>query len=282
MNKILLCLMLLTNNMQNDVTYLKTLQIKYYQELTTTQLLKELNIPIRFNKIEFSSIPTFSSIGIKEYYLYASNLKNEYKTYSFTINVIDDIPPTIYGPEILYLENNTILDNSIILNNYNAYDEIDKNVPIFIEEISEYKTYYNVKLYTKDKSENIAQNKIKIIKNSNDFSIYIKNELELTIVKNKKYYGDELINELIKTMQIENVNYQEIIINSNSNYIQYESTGINNIDIDIKYNNHIYKINVKLNVIDNTNNGLDNLKHIVSNIYKKIIDFLSRGKNEKN
>lgn len=283
MKKTLLCLILLINNTRsNDVTVLKTLQIKYYQELTTKQIIKELNIPKKYSKIEFSSIPTLTYIGTKEYFLFASDFKNEIKTYSFAINVIDDVPPIIYGPEIIYLNNDTLLDSSIILNHYSAYDEIDKNVQIFIEEINEYKTYFNVKIYAKDKSNNITQNKIKIIKNPNNYSLYIRSNLELTIIKNKIYHKNELINELIKTMQIEKVKFQEIRINNNLDYIKYDSTGIQNIDVDLKYNNNIKTINIKLNVIDNQQNNKEKIKMILINIYRYFINLLSRGKYEKN
>lgn len=275
MKIILLIANILTLTKNNMVSTLETINVKYYSPLTNEELIKQLNIPIHFKNYEFNVLPTYSEIGANKYYLYLLDLNDNFLTYEFTINVIDDIPPLILGPEIIYLNSPNLPHIDLIINRYYSYDEIDKSLPIFIEETNynePNKSEYYIKIYSHDKSNNITKKNIDIIITERDYSLFYIQNPSITLNKNTIYTPLDIIKILQNNYLLEK--HENIKITSNNiQNIKYEETGIYSLSVELEFNEKIYNLNISINVIEEKNN-----KPIIVKIIKYIIKIIKQIK----
>ncbi len=252
--KLLLLCLLLNQNIHFQKENVKIIYVPYYERLTNDEIIKQLEITKEYDKFEFNIQPTFSYIGTKDYILYAIDKKGNQDIYDFKINIYDDVPPSIYGPNEIILKDNKTNIN-LLLNYYTSNDEIDGYLKTFIEETSysknEYKSSYYIKLISEDKSKNIARKTIKIFIDNNNYSFYYKKNPSITMYKRKKYYPNDFIKILKETNQLENVKFDDYYLyNSTNNYFYEEKTGIYQKQLFIKQKDNEVILDISINVID--------------------------------
>lgn len=167
------------------------------------------------------------------------------------IEIFDDIPPVIDGPEEVNTGNSSVLSKEEILANFSASDEIDgsTNVEIIYDDYTKnYKKLgeYKVVVKSTDKSSNSSQKELRVVVRDTEGPVFM---IYSGIIK--AYVGevvdlDQMITALMRQGQIPNKNYisktilegpaiEEAITEGEHNYklLLVDNEGTNQI-VDIK------------------------------------------------
>lgn len=259
--------MQIANNVTGDLVKSELLYFekKYYELVTEKEFLENFELT---NIDEYLFIPSldFFHLGEKNYILQVkSDLK--YIEKEFILNIIDDIPPSIYGPEKVYINTPFNVDN--ILNYYVAKDDFEGIVKVKISDFDQEKLANekecNIELYAEDNTKNIAYKKVKAYLSNKDYSLFYKDNIEISIDKSTLITAANIIDILIKNDCLEHITQFEIVSfdidNINSNRI-----GKYPCKIVIRYENNDYEIDIMINIIEIQNNK--------ESLIDKIINFI--------
>ncbi len=244
----------------------------YMNNLNYDNFINEFKIDLKYKSYSFDKCPNFYSIGTTKGTLYLEDRSMIYLI-NYKLKIIDDVPPLLFGPSKLILnKSNLSIDN--LIQNYIAYDEIDHDLKISIQEHNYDKNVnegnYFFILFTQDKSKNSTSKKVNVTIKKN--TIYENNlDFKLTLEKKSFYYESEIIEILKNKHLLNNQNVQYHYLNLTEKNI-FSSTGIKNISLasdDLKT-----KINIQLNVIDKIETKQSIFYSFFKNLFEKLIQFL--------
>ena len=205
-----------------------------------------------FNKLKIRYEPELKLLWPTNGYstIFVTDENDNTSSKNFLYYVLDDVPPTIFGPSRLNFTKDDNIDISTILSYYSANDEIDGNINVTTDDdFNNQTTIINIK--AQDNSNNISFKSIKInILEENQYW-YVKTTLDLD---NQNYYSaEDIVDILINKGYLENIDYLYACFKENVYESNYMIAGLYSLQIDIfTLNNSVpFTIDVELNVISN-------------------------------
>lgn len=215
----------------------------YYENITDYEL---------FYMFEHTGFPTtlyfvpslnFNLLGETKYIIHAENKHYEIE-YSFTIEIIDDIPPSIFGVDQLILDNNNHKFDTV-LGFFKGYDDYDGYLDVNIKDYDD----DSLTLYCLDSSSNEATKKVELIYQGTNYNLYFKQDAQLN------FYQGEIITPIKLIEKMKENNYIENITNYSVAYLKKDDE-INNLGkhevlLELIYKNETYNIPLIVNVLQN-------------------------------
>lgn len=226
----------------------------------------------------------FNKIGFTNEKIFIETSSNKSGWTYFLLNIIDDIPPIIKGPNKLIFSNKNIPNIDEILSYYISEDEIDGKCDIYFEDIFDSNTK-NITLKSKDKSNNIAIKEIKILYQNQQSYWLIDNPI-LTISNRDFIPANKIIEKLMQEQMLESFSFIYARYNDDYYCNNYFVTGIFETSIDIYLYTQVdpLTIDFSLNIISEDNNFFiqkeshwwDSIINFFKNIIQKIKSLFSR------
>ena len=256
--------------------------LSYQNNLREIDIYRKFKIPSR-NLVEkhyFDSPLTLDYPHTSNHILYLEDKDNNIKGHPFTLEIIDDISPIIYGPNIIEYDYQLLPSTTEFLKNYTSYDEIDLSLPISIdrniEDIVTKPGSYTFTLTSEDYSYNISSKLISLkVKDTKKVPFHI-NEYVVKTKVNEYLSPEMLSNSLIKQCFLENKEYSSYtyILDEYSNNYHKEGVYLSILQIIDDY--HIIEIKVKFinekEVLHNKTSLID----ILINSCKNFISWISK------
>lgn len=253
----------------------------YKNNLTESILYHRFKIPSRhlIEDYYFDSKLVFNYPHISNHYLYLVDKENNVTKYPFTLNIIDDISPSIKGPSLIEYDYELLPSTTDLLKNYTCYDEIDLMLPINIDKNIEDVVYkpgnYTFTLSSKDYSSNTITKLISLNVTSNKKEPFHINEHMVKTNINNYISPEKLIKILIEKNLLENkdyLNYRYILDDYTSNY---HKEGVYSATLQIIDDFHIIEIKIKFinekEILNKTS-----LIDILINFFKNFISWLKK------
>lgn len=226
----------------------------------------------------------FNKIGFTNEKIFIETSSNKSGWTYFLLNIIDDIPPIIKGPNKLIFSNKNIPNIDEILFYYISEDEIDGKCDIYFEDIFDSNTK-SITLKSKDKSNNIAIKEIKILYQNQQSYWLIDNPI-LTISNRDFIPANKIIEKLMQEQMLEAFSFIYARYNDDYYYNNYFVTGIFETSIDIYLYTQVNPLTIdfSLNIISEDNNFFiqkeshwwDSIINFFKNIIQKIKSLFSR------
>lgn len=262
------------------------IKFSYKTKLTKQDILQQFEIKdnysyqpnVEITGIEFDKINQIGTYPIK---LTVSDSSNNIETYQTEIQILDDIPPTIEGPDTINTTIETVLSSQDILDQFEIKDEIDTSTKINIDDSSYQNNCksigkYSVKIKAIDISGNSAEKVVTINVSDTSGPVFYINKDELTYIEGETIDTNNLLYQLIQLGYIPNSSYISAKLTSNEIDLTNKLTS-GKYNAILEYTNSDLTKNylqLKINVIDkfksSTPSFLDKIIEFIKSFFNKL------------
>lgn len=258
------------------------IKISYQNNLTEDDIYRKFKIPSKhlIKDHYFDSNLILNYPHTSNHILYLIDKENNIYQHNFTLNIIDDISPLIYGPDILEFDYKLLPSTEELLQYYTSYDEIDLylqlEIDLQLEDIITKPGKYVFNLSSQDYSCNFISKPISLNITSLDKEPYhIKRITKRTMI-NHYVSPEDMMKELISRNLIENKKYEKCHYISDEYSSNYNKEGVYMSTLELTHSYHTIKINIKfLNEKEALNDKTSLISSIV-NFFKKIFNLISQ------
>lgn len=204
-----------------------TIKFSYKEDITLEKIRTKFQITDNYTKnpeiiVNGISLNQKLSVGNYPIEIVAKDSSNNQETYKSTLQVIDDVLPELTGPSFIQTNVNTLLSENEIIKMYEANDEIDKKVPISIENNTYKDNYRHIGVYSlivnaTDRSGNKISKTVSVSVSDLNSPIFYLNQKVLTTYENSTINLQTLLNQLVKENIIPDDNYIDVKVKSQIN-----------------------------------------------------------------